>query len=102
MGLRNRQRSTSARQRGEMRRRLREIEDERRQQLGELGGLTLEMHKRDRFEPRLLDERAAEIEALDREAELLRRGLEQKLTAGQVEALEGDPKLGSPAGPQPQ
>jgi hypothetical protein len=102
MGLLNRQRSTSARQRGEMRRRLREIEDERRRLLGELGGLTLEMHKRDRFEHRLLDERAAGIEALDREAELLRRGLEQKLTAGQVEALEGDPKLGSPAGPQPQ
>jgi hypothetical protein len=102
MGLLNRQRSTSARQRGEMRRRLREIEDQRRQLLGELGGLALEMHKRDGFETRLLDMRAAEIEALDRESELLRRGLEQKLTAGQVEALESDPKLGSPAGPQPQ
>ena len=102
MGLLKRQRSTSARQRGEMRRRLREIEFERRQLLNELGGLAVEMHKRDRFEQRLLAERAADVEALDREAELLRRGLERKLTAGQVEALESDPKLGSPAGPQPQ
>jgi hypothetical protein len=102
MGLRKRQRSSSsARQRGQMRRRLRGIGDQRRLLLAELGGLALEMHKRARFEQRLLFERAAEIEALDREAELLRQGLERKLTAGQVEALEGDPKLQSPAGPQP-
>ncbi len=96
MGLLKRQRSSSsARQRGERRRRLREIEDERRRLLDELGGLALEMHKRGRFEQRLLDERAAEIEALDHEAELLRHGPEQKPSA--------DPqKLGSPAGPQPQ
>jgi DNA-binding winged helix-turn-helix (wHTH) protein len=103
MGLLKRQRSSaSARERGQMRRRLREIEDERHRLLNELGGLALEMHRRERFEQHLLDERAVEIEALDQEARLLRRGLEQKLTTGQVQALESDPKLGSPAGPQPQ
>ena len=104
MGLLNRHGSSpSARERGQMRRRLREIAEQRRESLRELGGLALEMHRRERFEPRLLSERAAEIAALDEEAELLRRGLDERLTVRQLEALEGDrSKFAEAPGSQPQ
>jgi hypothetical protein len=93
----------SARQRGAMRRRLREIEREREEGLRDLGGLALEMHKRDRFEAELLSRKAAELEALGDEAALLRRGLDQGLTSGELEALEDAPsKLGPAARSQPQ
>jgi hypothetical protein len=102
MGLRKRHGSNpSARERGQMRRRLREIDEERDRLLRELGGLALEMHKRDRFEPRLISERATEIAALDDEAALLRRGLDERLTVRQLEDLgEGTAKLGGAHGPQ--
>jgi hypothetical protein len=104
MGLLNRHGSrSSARERGQMRRRLREIGEQRQERLRNLGGLTLEMHKRDRFERRLLSEKAEEIAALDREAELLRRALDEGLTLGELEAPgDGASKLGAPAESQPQ
>jgi hypothetical protein len=103
MGLRNRNGSKpSGRKRGQMRRRLREIADQREERLRDLGGLALEMHKRDRIEPRLLSEKATEIAVLDEEAELLRRGLDEGLTADQLKALEeGRSKLESPARARP-
>jgi hypothetical protein len=92
-----------ARDRGRLRRRLREIDEQREELLRDLGGLALEMHKRDRFEQRLLSEKAAEVAALDEEAKLLRRGLEDGLSSGELEALgRGGSSIGTPAGPQPQ
>ena len=86
-----------------MRRRLREIAEQREERLRDLGGLAFEMHKRDRFEGRLLAEKAAEIGELDRDAELLRRALDEGLTLGELEApVEGGSKLGPPAESQPQ
>jgi hypothetical protein len=92
-----------ARERGRLRRRLREITEEREERLRDLGGLTLEMHKRDRFDPRLLSEKAAELAALDDEAKMLQRALDEGLTSGELEALEvGRSKLGTAAKSQPQ
>jgi hypothetical protein len=91
MGLLNRNGSRpSGRKRGQIRRRLREIADLREERLRDLGGLALEMHKRDRIDPRLLSVKAAEIASLDEEAELLRRGLDQGLTADQLQVLDED------------
>jgi hypothetical protein len=102
MGLLNRNgRKPSGRQRGEMRRRLRDIADERSDRLQDLGGLALEMHKRERFEPALLSAKAAEIASLDEEAERLRRCLEEGLTLGQLEEL-ASPEPGLPAAPKSQ
>jgi hypothetical protein len=103
MGLLNRTGRQTARERGQLRRRLREIAGQREEHVRDLGGLALEMHKRDRFEPRLLSEKAAEIAALDAEAKLLRRALEEGLTTGELEALGGgSSKLGTAAESQPQ
>lgn len=93
----------SARERGRLRRRLREIEEEREALIRDLGGLTLEMHKRDRFEPGLLSEKGAEVAALDDEAKLLRRALDEGLTTGELETLGGGPsELGPAAESHPQ
>jgi hypothetical protein len=104
MGLLNRHGSRqTARERGEMRRRLREIGEQREEGLRDLGGLAFEMHKRDRVESRLLAEKASQIADLDREAELLRRALDEGLTLGELEApAEGASKLGPAAESQPQ
>ena len=103
MGPLNRRRRQTARERGQLRRRLREITEQRDEQVRELGGLALEMHKRDRFEPRLLSERAAGIAALDQESKLLRRALDEGLTGGELEALGGGGSaLGTAAGSQPR
>jgi hypothetical protein len=92
-----------ARDRGRLRRRLREIDEQREDLIRDLGGLTLEMHKQDRFEPGLLSEKAAEVAALDKEAKLLRRALEEGLTTGELEALGASgSSLGTPAESQPQ
>ena len=53
----------------------------------DLGGLALEMYKRDRFEGRLLWSKAAEIAAIDDEAKLVRRGLDEGLSLGELESL---------------
>jgi hypothetical protein len=79
----------SARERGRLRRRLREITEQREEGIRDLGGLALEMHKRDRFESGLLAEKAAEIVALEEEAKLLRRALDEGLTSGELDALDG-------------
>lgn len=102
MGLLNRTGRQSPRERGQLRRRLREIAEQREEMIRDLGGLALEMHKRDRFEPALLSERASEIAALDAETKLLRRALDEGLTTGDLEALDdGRSKLGT-ARSQPQ
>jgi hypothetical protein len=102
MGLLNRNARPTARERGQMRRRLREIAEQREEGLRDLGGLALEMHKRDRLDPGLLSEKAAALAALDREATLLRRALDEGLTQGQLEALSGNPSQLGAAEPRPR
>jgi hypothetical protein len=103
MGLRKRTGSRpSARERGRIRRRLREIEDQREELLRDIGGLALEMHKRQRLEPRLLTERAAEAAALDREAARLREALEGRLDTGQPASPAERSTLGAPAESRPR
>jgi hypothetical protein len=90
MGLLNRDGSRqSARERGQLRRHMRELDDLREERLRDLGGLALEMYKRDRFEGRLLWSKAAEIAAIDDEAKLVQRGLDQGLTLDQLSELAG-------------
>lgn len=77
----------TVRERGQLRRHLRELEELREVQLRDLGGLALEMYKGDRFDGKLLWAKASEIAAVDDEAKLVRRGLEEGLTLGQLEQL---------------
>ena len=96
MGLLNRDGSRqSAKERGQLRRHLRELDDLREERLRDLGGLALEMYKRDRFEGRLLWSKAAEIAAVDDEAKLVQRGLDEGLTMDRLEQLargSGEPE----------
>jgi len=88
MGLLNRDDSgQTVRERGELRSHLRELEELREERLRDLGGVALEMYKRDRFVGKLLWTRAAEIAAIDDEAKLVRRGLDEGLTLEQLEEL---------------
>jgi hypothetical protein len=66
---------------------MRELDDLREERLRDLGGLTLEMYKRDRFEGRLLWSKAAEIAAIDDEAKLVQRGLDEGLPLEKLEEL---------------
>jgi hypothetical protein len=77
----------SVRERGQLRRHMRELDDLRDERLRDLGGLALEMYKRDRFEGQLLWSNAAEIAAIDDEAKLVRRGLDEGLSMEQLEDL---------------
>ena len=86
-------------QRGRIRRRLREIEEEREALLWDLGGLALEMHKRDRFEPGLLAVRAEAVARLDAEAAGLRDAISRRRVPETEEREKGIPV---PPGSQPQ
>jgi hypothetical protein len=77
----------TVKERGKLRRHLHELEDLREQRLRDLGGLALEMYKRDSFEGKLLWAKAAEVAAVDEETKLVKRGLEDGLTLDQLEAL---------------
>ena len=85
MGLLDRQGSRqTARERGQLRRHMRELDDLREVRLRDLGGLALEMYKRDRFEGQLLWSKASEIAAIDDEAKLVRRGLDEGLSMAKL------------------
>lgn len=86
MRLRRRE-SQSNRERGQLRDHLQELDRLREERLRDLGGLALEMQKRGRFEGKLLWSKAAEIAAIDDEATLVRRGLDEGLTLDQLEKL---------------
>jgi hypothetical protein len=75
------------RDRGRLRQHLHELEDLREQRLRDLGGLALEMYKRDRFEGKLLWSKAAEVAAIDDETKLVKRGLEEGLNLEQLGQL---------------
>jgi hypothetical protein len=74
----------SARERGAMRRRARQLRRRREAMLLELGALLFEMHRRDRHEPELLDRKLAEIRALDDEERALAAALEQERTTAEL------------------
>jgi len=74
-------------ERGQLRRHLRELEEMREERLRELGGLALEMHKRKGLDRDLLWKPAAEIAAIDDEAQLVRKGLDEGLTLAELEQI---------------
>jgi hypothetical protein len=61
-----------------MRRRLRALLQERELCLRDLGGLAMEMHRRNDFREGLLREKADDAAELDAEIRLLRRGLREQ------------------------
>ena len=66
---------------------LRELDEMRRRNLGELGQMTVEMASAGSFDRRRLSEQAAEVAKIDREADLIARGLEEGLTLQELEDL---------------
>jgi len=77
----------TVRERGQLGRQLRELDEVREERLRDLGGLAVEMYKRDRFVGSLLWTRAAAIAAIDDEARLVQRGLDEGLTRAELEEL---------------
>jgi ribosomal protein L37E len=76
----------TARERGSMRRRLRELRRAREALLLELGALVFELHRRGRDNSELVDRKAAELEELDVEANALARALGEGTTAVELVA----------------
>jgi hypothetical protein len=77
----------TVRERGRLRRHLQELEDLREQRLRDLGGLALQMYRRDSFEAKLLWEKAGEVAAVEEERKRVQRGLEEGLTLDQLERM---------------
>jgi hypothetical protein len=82
--LRGKAERQGMRERGRLRRHLRELEDLREERLRDLGGLALEMHRREKIERSLLWKPAAEIAAIDDEAQLVRKGLDEGLSLAKL------------------
>ena len=88
MGLLNRSgEKQTLRERGELRRHLDDLGDLREQKLRELGGVAVGMHRGNELDRNALWTAAAEIAAIDDEAKLVRRGLDEGLTLAQLENL---------------
>lgn len=88
MGLLNREsKSQSRREREQLRRHLHELGELREEGLLDLGGIVVEMHRRDRIAGKLLWSKAAEIDAIDYEAKLVQRGIDEGLSLEQLEEL---------------
>jgi hypothetical protein len=86
----------TGRERRAMQDHLRELDDMRRSNLGDLGQMTVEMAARGSFDRRRLSEQAGEVAKIDREADLIARGLEEGLTLQELEDLaRGDHGDGS-------
>lgn len=84
----------SGRERRAMRDHLDELDEMRRNQLAELGRMTEEMAAEGRFDRSRLSTHAAEVVKIDREADLIARGLEEGLSLAELEDLarrEGEP-----------
>jgi hypothetical protein len=71
----------------ELKRERKALLEVREDRLRDLGGLALEMYKRDSFEGKLLWGKAAEVAAIDDETKLVKRGLEEGLTLEQLEQV---------------
>lgn len=88
MGLLNRSgEKQTLRERGELRRHLDDLGELREEKLRDLGGAAVDMHRRDDVDRDALWDAAAEIAAIDDEAKLVRRGLDEGLTLAQLEEL---------------
>jgi hypothetical protein len=86
MGLLSRGDSGQTRgEREQLRGHLKQLEELREERLLDLGRLALEMHKKDRISGERLWGAAAEVAAIEDEAALVRRGLEEGLTLEQLE-----------------
>lgn len=81
------QQRQSRQDRSQLRRHLRELDEARDESLLALGSLALDMHRRDRFDAGLLEAKAAEVEAVEEEVGLVRRGLDEKLSLVQLEEI---------------
>ncbi len=77
----------SGRERRAMRDHLDELDEMRRSELGELGKMTVEMAQEGRFDRARLSGQAAEVVKIDREADLIARGLEEGLSLEELEDL---------------
>ena len=77
----------SGRERKAMKDHLDELDELRRTSLSELGEMTVTMADQGRFDRRALSEKATEVVSIDREADLIARGLEEGLTLEQLEDL---------------
>ena len=76
----------TARERGRMRRRLREQRRMREALLLDLGALVFELHRQGRREPELLQAKAAELSAVDQEVRALARALDSGQTLHELVA----------------
>jgi hypothetical protein len=77
----------SGRERRAMKDHLVELDDLRRKHLSELGAMTVEMADTGRFDRARLSEQAREVIGVDREADLITRGLDEGLTLEELEDL---------------
>lgn len=75
------------RERRAMSEHLEELLDLRQERLVDLGRLTVDMSREGAFDRTLLSAKADELVRIDGEAELVVRGLEEKLTLEQLEEL---------------
>lgn len=77
----------SGRERRAMKDHLVELDELRRKQLSDLGAMTVEMAEAGRFDRERLSAQAREVVGIDREADLIARGLEEGLTLEELEDL---------------
>ena len=83
------------RERKAMSEHLEELLSMRRETLTDLGEMTVEMSREGRFDQTLLAAKAEEAARIDGEADLIIRGLEEKLTLDELEELaKGGPGAG--------
>jgi hypothetical protein len=87
MALGRRKGGQTSRERGLLRRHLKALAERREGTLRDLGGLALEMYRRDNFDSRLLWKKAAEIAAVDDEMRLLERGLEEHRSVDELQEM---------------
>ncbi len=103
MGLFSRDKEKqSSRERSELRSHLRELGELREEKLRELGEVAAGMQAAGKIDRAGLWEKAAEAASVEDEAELVHRGLKEKLTLGQLEQLARGEATGAKeaAGPQ--
>jgi hypothetical protein len=91
----------SGRERRAMKDHLIELDQLRRKQLSELGAITVEMADAGRFDRERLSAQAREVVGIEREADLIARGLEEGLTLEELEELShGDDEPATDTGNQ--
>lgn len=76
-----------------MRRHLIALDEQREANLRDLGGLALEMFRRDNVNERLLWNKAAEVAAVDDEIRLIKRGLEERRTVAELDQMAREAAL---------